>query len=796
MTAQEIFAIFETALSSSRGADSTENTEPTGTYAAQGLLPAEDLVLTVTGLGEVPLPLPATWGQDLYALSTPARFGRREETLLDPAVRHTGEIESAQVNLQWQGGALEHLQRTVACALGLGGLRLSLHNLLVYGPGQFFKPHQDTEKQAGMVATVVLVAPSAHIGGDLQLSHGQGQKTQKMTLVSEQLAPSTTGVGAPPWRWLAFYADCRHEILPVREGWRVALSFDAILNVDAADTEPTRPSSALAAAWQGYFDLAPATTEKREWDQPWVLMLDHEYSQHGLRWSLLKGRDRQYAALIRSTAQTLGLSVHLALLEWHESWTAYEDNGYHGKRGKTPSEPQPQPQDLIDESVALDFWVDETDEVCSERALNIPQDCVVGVMAMGSEHLSDEQYEGYMGNYGETIDYWYRRAAVVVQSPLSQLRTRFATQFDTVLAELVQAAHAVNPDTGLVDVSTLQSTVRVGLDALRRRVQEKGHALFDRYATIARALTDEPLVMQLMEPFSVHGLTVEHMPALAALEKTHGPQILQQLLRRWSLDPTAQQRSHPLLRYASDHQALSNTHWPNNWSKCLQAALNAALSPNSAQHWLSLGVLGFEIIIKDLAEAPPASQQLRGVWLTQQLSELTFALKAVPNSTACACTLIDTVVQVSSQHAQLLPLHTLASFVIDMGPLAYRRPADQSIGTRVEQALQYGAESTARAVDDHRILGSIWRCHCKDCQVAIDWVESAQAQDLHMPMAEHRRGHVSAEMLWSGADIHLSTLKQGSPYKLILTKSRNLHAKDAQFKAACQQAILRLRAAR
>jgi hypothetical protein len=27
---------------------------------------------------------------------------------------------------------------------------------------------------------------------------------------------------------------------------------------------------------------------------------------------------------------------------------------------------------------------------------------------------SDSQYEGYMGNYGNTLDRWYHRAAVVV----------------------------------------------------------------------------------------------------------------------------------------------------------------------------------------------------------------------------------------------------------------------------------------------------------------------------------------------------------------------------------------------
>ena len=31
-----------------------------------------------------------------------------------------------------------------------------------------------------------------------------------------------------------------------------------------------------------------------------------------------------------------------------------------------------------------------------------------------------------MGNHGDTLDYWYRRAALVIQSPLAVERDQFA----------------------------------------------------------------------------------------------------------------------------------------------------------------------------------------------------------------------------------------------------------------------------------------------------------------------------------------------------------------------------------
>ena len=43
--------------------------------------------------------------------------------------------------------------------------------MLVYGKGQFFLPHQDSEKDDAMVGTLVVSLPSAHTGGELVVDH-------------------------------------------------------------------------------------------------------------------------------------------------------------------------------------------------------------------------------------------------------------------------------------------------------------------------------------------------------------------------------------------------------------------------------------------------------------------------------------------------------------------------------------------------------------------------------------------------------------------------------------------------
>ena len=59
-------------------------------------------------------------------------------------------------------------------ALGLGagaGVVAELYKLLIYDEGSFFVSHRDTEKSAGMFATLIIALPSLHSGGELSVRH-------------------------------------------------------------------------------------------------------------------------------------------------------------------------------------------------------------------------------------------------------------------------------------------------------------------------------------------------------------------------------------------------------------------------------------------------------------------------------------------------------------------------------------------------------------------------------------------------------------------------------------------------
>lgn len=66
----------------------------------------------------------------------------------------------------------------------------------------------------------------------------------------------------------------------------------------------------------------------------------------------------------------------------------------------------------------------------------------------------------------------------------------------------------------------------------------------------------------------------------------------------------------------------------------------------------------------------------------------------------------------------------------------------------------------------------------------IPWAESTSAEPLVLAMAEPRRQHVQAQFEAAGAPFAATTLRQGSPHKLVLRKPADLQERDRAVREA------------
>jgi hypothetical protein len=282
------------------------------------------LTLDVEGFGRAKFPVTPAKARKLITLGKPARFGRGEDTLTDPDVRDTWEIPVDLVRATWDPGVLSDVLATVKEGLGLPNaaeLDLDLHSLLVYEPDQFFLKHQDTEKTDEMIGTLVVTLPSAYADGELMIGRGEDWKAYRGSRDSLSL--------------VAFYADCQHEVLKLKSGYRITLTYNLMLH---GDTSPRAEGGAgtvdeLAGLLREHFGT-PATTS---WgglraDPParLVYLLDHEYTPRGLNWTRMKGADARSVPLLRAAAEAAGYEAILGLADvktTHDAWPVNEGYG-------------------------------------------------------------------------------------------------------------------------------------------------------------------------------------------------------------------------------------------------------------------------------------------------------------------------------------------------------------------------------------------------------------------------------------------------------------------------------------
>jgi hypothetical protein len=104
-----------------------------------------------------------------------------------------------------------------------------------------------------------------------------------------------------------------------------------------------------------------------------VYLLDHEYTPRALSWTRLKGADAARVSLLRAAAEQAGCAVTLT------HWT-----GPDGRRLEETSLPV------------------SDGEVCAST-----EDGALAPYAA--------EYEGYMGDWGNTLDRWYHRAAIAAR---------------------------------------------------------------------------------------------------------------------------------------------------------------------------------------------------------------------------------------------------------------------------------------------------------------------------------------------------------------------------------------------
>lgn len=751
-------------------------------FSAKITCPPGDLDLEVQGVGRLRFPISQRQAKQLCRIARPAHYGRGEKTLHDPAVRDTWKVAKSRVKIdkrRWNR-ILKPALEDLAAELGIPGdspLQAKFHSMLIYEPGQFFLPHQDSETTQRMVATLAVILPSTFKGGTLVIEH-QGKK------VSYRGSKKQLSL-------VAFYADCRHEVRPVKEGYRVALTYNLFADGKGAPVKAPSASTtegsvdALVEAFGEHFETPlparwswPSEKAPREPPQRLVYLLDHQYTQQGLDWQRLKGNDRFRAEALLAAAEVYGCEAMLALAEIQETWSCFEpDYGYRSSYRDSRSwerddegdwsqgrrlDPGPDDyicEDLIEGEIALTHWIDRSGKKASPASEAVPEDEIFHTKPTDALEAFASEYEGYMGNYGNTMERWYRRAALV----LWPLRLAFAVRAAAIPSWGLEQLRDQLRDGSLEQArSQARSLKSFWSEAVRGNESQE---LLQLALEAAEGLEDEELASILLRPFAIEDLTPSHSPSLAALVCRYGEAGLETLLRNeradWRID-----------RPSSSAWIVGLPRFTEKLCKLDAGGRQAAAAlVQDRLAWLRGEIRGAVRL------ESPTTRARAIAGLAKPLFGLLRSLQTI-KAKAQQKALVDFLC--TKENARLLPA------LIGMLRAAKKESSGEkwlpSLGRIRDHSIRrLGAllEEPARKEGDWSI--SVPRgCNCDLCAALGSFMSDPSSQKLEWPINKERRRHIHQRIDKHELPVQHSTRRSGRPYTLVLTKTEKLFADEAK----------------
>ncbi len=762
--------------------------EDPGSFAVRLRAPATDLELSVTKVGALDFPLQEEDAQRLLRVAARSPFGLGEKTIVDPRVRSGWEVRKTRVKIngrRWNPALRGHLA-TIQRELGLsssGRLEAALDKLTIYGPGEFFKLHQDSEKGDSMLGTLVVLLPSRFTGGAIHIDR-QGARAEYRR----------TARSAADLELIAFYADCHHEVRPVKSGYRVALIYQ--LRYEAGSSVSRDMPSitgaqriALRSAIARHFDTPQLKPYARDGEtfvpEKLVYLLDHQYTQRNLSWTQLKQSDIVRASALREVAGELGLELHLALAEIQESWECEPERSSYRSRwsrrsrwddGKDEDDEAEAkgvtPTDLINSDVGLDHWLDESGAPVEVGSLRVLDAELCFTAANDTQRPLRSHYEGYMGNWGDTLDRWYRRAAIVLWPRSRAFITEVRGAPQAAIKRLVREARSAKPGDERV-ASKLAQLLEVWTSCVRG---EPKTSLVVDVLRLAAVAGGPELAETLLAPMRSHELPASGIKPLLALARRHDVDRCVRALTAW----------HELPRWDT---------WRPPWRTGHSYTWLGTLVQEGGEHG---GELARVIVGKQWAELQreldiKGPGRLRSPFADARRPELREHVLEVLR----ACRLVgdrqthDALAsRLLAEDSPLTPLET--ADVVEGALRGLRGKARTEWGLdalrlRCRDQLAAAAARPPRHDGDWSITVSS-PCDCDDCGELRVFLESPEARTV-WPLAKARRRHIHEIIERLHLPVDHETQRVGSPFKLTLTKTAKLFQLEQERRALYKAAL-------
>ncbi len=757
-----------------------EHIDRPGTFCTAGRAPAVVPGLEIAGVGAIALPLGKRQAAAIRKQAHQAPYGKGTRTLVDTDVRRVWEIDADKVafaNPEWTAAVAETVD-AARTGLGLEGHKLEphLYKALLYEPGSFFLSHRDGEKLDRMVATLVVALPSEHEGGELVVRHDGREETVDFGPDSRFHA-----------QFAAFYADCEHEIRPVTSGYRLALVYNLTLAKSkrkiAAPTRSTHVAEIvpLLKAWSAEAADAPESDDGSR-PSKLAVVLDHEYTQAGLTRDVLKGIDRARADVLFEAASQSDYDASLALVTYWQSGSAEPSGDYgYSRRHRYDYDEDDEDEDdeddasehvmgeVFDESLMAEHFSDADGKPLAFGEVPLEEDEIVSAIPLTDGEPDKEDFEGYTGNAGMTLERWYHRAAIVLWPAESRFDVLCEAGVESAVGGLEQMVRRLKKARKAEQPPLREQCVDFAKRIIAHWPARK-HGRYGRPYHPART-TDmgaDAALLPLLETLDDASLIAAWIRGVLAKDasldpgKSLGDACKQRgwLTFRDELRELFEETSNETLeRHARLLADLSLRRDKNADRKSLCSDLAHRLTA-AVERWAPPQERDWDARKIDRAELlPPLVQSFLALGELDLLDRLVAYVLKRPKEFDLTTVQMPAVVKLRAW---------LAKHVKSSSP-----PLRRWL-TALQGELQPRAADPPTAPTDWRRPASI-SCTCADCKALSRFLADPDEQTLRLPLAKARRQHLHNTIDRDQLDTTHVTEHRGNPHTLVCTKTTGSH---------------------
>jgi len=766
-----------------------------GSFATSGEIVAPLPGLTITGIGRVAFPLLPAQANEIARVARQAPYGRGEQTLLDRQVRDAKQVEPGAFRLTGKTWP-ETLDRIVTeAALGLGCVDIpveaQLYKLLLYEEGGFFAPHRDTEKTGGMFGTLVIALPSEHRGGELIVRHESGEVPIQLQAEEES-----------ELRYAAFYADCEHEVRPIESGHRLCLVYNLVRTGKKSKTPPQAPdyreqidaAAEMLTAWKTLEDRSTKI----------AYLLEHEYTPEGLSFAGLKLQDAARSHVLVQAADRSGLAAHLGLVHLSESGLAevYRGSGYGYRSSRywdddEDEDEEPDDYELVeahDRTCTIGEWVGRDDARMNYGPIPLADDELLPAGALDDEKPDTIRVSEATGNEGGSYERFYHRAALILwpdretEDVLLQAGPAAAVPH---LAKLVAQPETGGDDPRAIERLAAKITPAWDLGDPDRRYFREDPAESAARVAMLRALNDHGSP-KLIAAFVRRVVT----------ERYTGAEN-EELCRAFSLCPVATVKTKLVPVWIAKHGPARFPELTEWFHQALAASLPPALLAVVTRE-LTAALPKLEPIPKK-PRTPRGQTALRFTrsWRlpsdstedavekaasrrTNALLRWLLALQTLPRSKTARDQIVDALVDSAQRFPPGTVLFPVVKGLHEHGGLDPRDPSAPGWALWLHTA-EFLANRSGKAPAeprDWKLRQQQLTCSCEDCTRVMTFARDPAERVARLPLNKQRRQHLHQEIDRAELELTHETERRGSPYVLILTKTRWRHqARLTEYRA-------------